>query len=81
MARFLEKQGPSCREKLHSPLSTATYVCQKKKNRRRRRLCNREVEDPERVFHISATEMILNLLMGLLSPHQSRTTWVLLASI
>jgi len=84
MVRFLEIQGPNCRESLHPPLPKATHFCFKiKKTRRRRRLCTREVEDPQRNFHISATEMILNRPMGLLTltPHQSRTTWVLLASI
>jgi len=35
----------------------------------------------QQVFHISTTETILNRLMGLSTPHQSRTTSVLLASI
>jgi len=46
MVRFLEIQGPNCREVLHRPLPKATHVCWKKKNRRRRRTCTREVEDP-----------------------------------
>ena len=74
------------RRRYNVKTSTAHYPKQhtfvkNKKTRRRRRLYTREVEDPQRIFHISASEMILNRPMGLLTPHQSRTTWVLLASI
>ena len=31
MVRFLEIQGPNCRETLHSPLPKATLVCKKEK--------------------------------------------------
>ena len=41
----------------------------------------KRVRTHQRDFHISTTEMILKRPMGLLIPHQSRTTWVLLASI
>jgi hypothetical protein len=34
----------------------------------------------QRVFRISITETKLNRPMSLLTPHQSRTTWVLLVS-
>ena len=45
MIRFLDIQGPNCRETLHRPLPKATLVCKKnKKNRRRRRTCTRETK-------------------------------------
>jgi len=84
MERFLEIQGPNCREILHCPLPKATHVCLKKQEEKPE---GEGVSAPERsrthhlVFHISTTEMILNRLMLLLTPYQSRTTWVLLASI
>jgi len=31
MIRFLEIQGPNCRETLHRPLPKATLVCKKRK--------------------------------------------------
>jgi len=46
VVRFLEIEGPNCRVVLHRPPPKATHVCFKKKNRRRRRTCTREVEDP-----------------------------------
>ena len=41
MIRFLEIQGPNCRETLHRPLPKATLVCKRGKKRRRRRTCTR----------------------------------------
>jgi len=48
MVRFLEIQGPNCRETLHSPLPTATLVCLKKKPEGEGAPApgTREVEDP-----------------------------------
>jgi len=34
MIRFLEMQGPNCRETLHHPLPKATLVCKKKRSRK-----------------------------------------------
>jgi len=61
MIRFLEIQGPNCRETLHRPLPKATLVCKKKKKK------NPEGEGapaPEhQVFSISIMETLLNLLL------------------
>ena len=48
MVRFLEIQGPNCRETLHSPLPTATLVCLKKNPEGEGAPApgTREVEDP-----------------------------------
>jgi len=60
--RFLEIQGPNCREIFHRPLPKATLVCKKKKKKK-----NPEGEGapaPEhQVFPISIMETVLNRLL------------------
>jgi len=57
MIRFLEIQGPNCREILHRPLSKATLVCKKiKKNPKEKAHLHQRIQ----VFPISVMETLLD---------------------
>jgi len=59
MIRFLEIQGPNCRETFHHPLPKATHVCKKRK--KKKKLEGEGAPAPEyKVFPISIMETLLN---------------------
>jgi len=62
MLRFLEIQGPNCRETLHHPLPKATLVC-KKKERRKNMKEKAHLHQRNQVFPISIMETLLNLVL------------------
>jgi len=66
MIRFLEIQGPNCREILYRPLPKATHVGLKKKRRKNPKE-KAHLHQRNQVFPISIMETLLN--------------WVLLASL
>jgi len=66
MIRFLEMQGPNCRETPHSPLSKATHVCLQKKGEKPPKE-KAHLHLRNQVFPISIMETLLN--------------WVLLTSL
>jgi len=66
MIRFLEIQGPNCREILHCPLPKATHVCLKKQEEKNPKE-KAHLHQRNQVFPISIMETLLN--------------WVLLASL
>jgi len=66
MIRFLEIQGPNCREILHRPLPKATHVCLKKEEENNPKE-KAHLHQRNQVFPISIMETLLN--------------WVLLASL
>jgi len=57
MLRFLEMQGPNCRETLHHPLPKATLVCKKKKEEKSEKA---HLHQRNQVFPISIMETLLH---------------------
>jgi len=66
MIRFLEIQGPNCRETLHRPLLKATHVCLNKKQEKNPKE-KAHLHQKNQIFPISIMETLLN--------------WVLLTSL
>jgi len=62
MIRFLEIQGPNCRETLHRPLPKATLVCKEKKKRKTPKE-KAHLHQRNQVFPISIMESLLNLVL------------------
>jgi len=61
MIRFLEIQGPNCRETLHHPLPKVTLDCKKKKQEKPE---GEGAPAPEnQVFPVSIIETLLNLVL------------------